>query len=362
METKFLKDALFGGMTANAFKLGTVLSLGWFWMRPGGCHNVYRGQDGNIDYDNIQAVMELSDSQVSIVNQNLPAGTSWHYIRRRVSDCGLESDDSATCVVAVDSAGDMKGDRPNQPFSLTIEKLSNARFRLRWRYTRLNEETRPTGFKVYMDSGSGFDFDSPVGIISYKLGGGMEFVWVSDPLTDGQEYRFCVRSYRGDLGSELVKNGGFENSQDWAWGEGPFYLWSWQSSGKARFESTPSFGHDKLKQTIAGVAAGRIYMVVYTILSILGVDVTPAIGGEDGGKQTTVGTKTDIITAGRWSRDLEFYADSSASGDYVEIDDVSVKEVLSPDTESDNTDFVAAIADAQGPDAITGLRAEWEEV
>jgi len=28
METKFLKDAFFAGMTANAFKLGTVLSVG----------------------------------------------------------------------------------------------------------------------------------------------------------------------------------------------------------------------------------------------------------------------------------------------------------------------------------------------
>jgi len=195
METKFLKDSLFGGMTANAFKLGTVLSLGWFWMRTAGCHAVYHGQDGNLDYDNIQAIMELDDSQVSIANQDLPADTLWHYVRRQVSDCGLESPDSAACVVVVDSTGAMVGKTPNSPLNLTIERLSNGRFKLRWRYTKLNEEVTPTGFRIYMDSGSGFDFASPVDTVSYRLSSGVEFSWTSDPLTHGQLYRFCVRSY-----------------------------------------------------------------------------------------------------------------------------------------------------------------------
>ena len=61
METKFLKAALFGGMTADAFKLGTVLSLGWFWLRTAGCHIIYRGQDGVFDYDALRMLHEYID-------------------------------------------------------------------------------------------------------------------------------------------------------------------------------------------------------------------------------------------------------------------------------------------------------------
>jgi len=202
MEAKFFKDAVFKGKTANAVKLGTILALGRFWMRPAGCHTVYRGQDGNIDYDNIQAVMELDDNQVSIANQDLPAETRWRYIRRQVSDCGLESPDSPACVVVIDSAGNMRGKTPNPPLNITIENLSNARFKLRWRYIRLSQEASPTGFRIYMDSGSGFDFNTPLATVENRLGGPGEFNWTSEPLTDGQLCKFVVRSYTTDTESQ----------------------------------------------------------------------------------------------------------------------------------------------------------------
>jgi len=193
-------------MTSNAFKLGTVLTLGWFWVRLLGCHTVYRGQDGDIDIDNIQAVMELEDTQVAIANQNLPPNTIWHYIRRQVSDCGLESGNSDPCVVVIDSNGDMVGDTPNPPMLLTIEKLAGAKFRLRWRYTRISEEIAPTGFHIYMDSGSGFNFSSPDATVNYGLGGRGEFSWTSGALTHGQQYRFCVRSYHEGAGESQNTN------------------------------------------------------------------------------------------------------------------------------------------------------------
>jgi len=200
MEAKFLKDSLFAGMTGNAFKLGTVLTLGWFWVHQAGCHCVYRGQDGNIDYDLIQAIMNLDGSQVSIAAQNLPANTIWHYIRRQESCCGLESEDSGACVVVIDSTGEMIGNTPNSPVSVVIEPLSNARFRLRWRYAAISEEIAPTGFKIYMDSGDGFDFETPEAVVPYVTGINNEFGWICDPLTNGKLYRFCIRSYRSGAG------------------------------------------------------------------------------------------------------------------------------------------------------------------
>jgi len=206
METRFLKDALFGGMTSNAFKLGTVLSMGWFWQRLSGCHTVYRGQDGDLDYDSVVAVMELSDSQISITNQALPANTIWHYTRRQVSDCGLESPDADVCVVVIDSNGDMVGDTPNPPVSLAIEQLVGGKLKLRWRYTQLSEEIAPTGFNIYMDSGSGFDLGSPTSVVSFGLGGMGGFSWTSSALTHGQVYRFIVRSYRDAAGESNNTN------------------------------------------------------------------------------------------------------------------------------------------------------------
>ena len=203
MDAKFF-DSLFEGDSANGVKLGMGLTGGDFWPRPNGCHCVYRGQQGHIDYDSIQAVMSLTDSQISIINQALPANTIWHYIRRQVSGCGLESDDSPACVVIIDSDGNMAGNTP--PFDLTITKLSNGRFKLQWRYIRSRTEIEPTGFKIYVDSGSGFDFNSPADTVSYTSGVGGEFEWISDPLINDKLYRFCVRSYRTGAGESQNTN------------------------------------------------------------------------------------------------------------------------------------------------------------
>jgi hypothetical protein len=140
--------------------------------------------------------MNLNAQQISIPDQDLPADTIWHYVRRQVSNCGLEGPASPACVVRIDSAGDMIGNCPNPPLQLTIERLAGAKLKLRWRYTPMSEEAKPAGFRIYMDSGSGFDFGSPTATVQYGLGGTGEFSWTSDALTDGQLYKFCVRSYR----------------------------------------------------------------------------------------------------------------------------------------------------------------------
>lgn len=194
MESKWLKDSLFNGMTANAFKLGTVLSLGWFWMRPSGCYTVYRGQDGYIDQDRVQAVMGVNAQQVSIPAQFLPADTIWHYVRRRVSGCGLESGDSPACIIRIGSDGNMYLAAPNVPMSLVAEIMSGGKIRLRWRYSAIGQEIAPSGFNIYIDSGSGFNYGVADATVSYGLGGN-EFNWTSPGLVHGNVYRFTVRSF-----------------------------------------------------------------------------------------------------------------------------------------------------------------------
>ena len=65
METMWLKEVLFAGQTSNAFKLGTVLTLGWFWPRIAGCSVLYRGSSmETIEFENILAVTEADACQV----------------------------------------------------------------------------------------------------------------------------------------------------------------------------------------------------------------------------------------------------------------------------------------------------------
>ena len=193
METKFF-SGLFEGDSPNGVKLGMGLTGGDFWPRTNMCHTVYRGQDGDLDSTGVLAVMELEDELVAINNQFLPPNTIWHFVRCQASDCGLESDPSPICIVRIDENGDMIGDMPNLPIPLFAQQVAGGKLRLRWRYSPTNQEIAPTSFKVYMDSGSGFDYGTPVDTVSYDLGKAGEFDWLSPALTHGHLYRFVVRS------------------------------------------------------------------------------------------------------------------------------------------------------------------------
>jgi len=160
MNAKFY-NSLTEGDFGNGLPLCQSLLEGDFWPRPGGCHIVYRGQDGRMDYDNVQAVMNVD----------------------------------AEAIAAA----------PNAPLALRARPLAGGRIQLRWRYSTINQPVRPTGFRIYMDSGSGFDFDNPTatvtasGVLS-RSAGYEPSPWVSDALDHGQTYRFCVRSFNADAG------------------------------------------------------------------------------------------------------------------------------------------------------------------
>jgi len=359
MDAALYRAALFNGMTGPAFKFGTVLSLGWFWERLAGCRAVYRGQDGSIDYDNVAAVTEPVATEITIGSQFLAMGTTWHYVCRNVSDCGLESADSPAAVVAVETDGGMRGLTPNPPMNLSIETVAGGKLRLRWRYTPIGEEVSPTGFRIYIDSGSGFDFDDPLATVLYYLGGTGEFLWTSDALTNGHLYKFCVRSYRESLGPELVANGDFVHDKFWMW-DPPYKTWAWLAR-KAKFTSTAYSQWGDLSQDISPIA-GHTYRVTYTIVTVSGAEITARIGNRDGTTRTATGIYIEDIVAFQTAGGLDFYAEVGIPGDTAEIDDVSVMEVLAPDTESDNTDYISARADSEGPAAIDDLAATWSQI
>lgn len=296
-------------------------------------YRVYRGQDGVIDYDNPVAVMALDDEQVSIPSQALPPNTNWHYVRRRVSgDCELESQDSPSCIVRIDSNGDMLGSIPNAPTKLAAEGLADGKIKLRWRYAPSEEEIAPTGFHIYIDSGAGFDFETPDAIIPYHGGGPKagEFNWTSEPLINGEIYRFCVRSYRINIipnyyAVKLGSSGTYWDNVDIGTFKPWFYenlgVWIWRNQQEISFYLAPAFE-----------PVGR-----YCI--------------DDQPYGTGSGWRNETGILGTYTHGTEPNFD-------IIIHEIDCEE----SQESQNTNSVSITADSVGPEAITNLIASVEEI
>lgn len=158
-------------------------------------YNIYRGQDGQIDYGTVIETMAIDDTDVSIVGQDLPPNTIWHYVRRQVrgDGCGLEGESSDPCVVAIDLNGDMRPESPNPPTDVIAEPISGGKIRLRWRYSSAGEEIAPGGFAVYQANSHEFS-EVPTSILIGGILPMNEFSWVSDVLADGLYY-FVVKSF-----------------------------------------------------------------------------------------------------------------------------------------------------------------------
>jgi len=195
LERRWLRDALFNGMTANAFKLGTILTSGWFWMRVNGCTALYRGCSmEQIDFDNILAVCEPDTEQI-----NPPgfvpheAGSVYFYVVRRFNNCGLQERTlSAAVKVSIKSDGSMKEPQPNRIFAVTAMQIDGNRLRLVWFYCPLEQKSPPENFRIYYDNASGqIDYENPLATIAYE--GHKFYSYESSQLACGQ-YLFAVRA------------------------------------------------------------------------------------------------------------------------------------------------------------------------
>ncbi len=195
MEAGFSREALFTGMTGNAFKLGTVLTLGWFWPRIAGCSVLYRGGSmGTIDFDNILAVIEADVSLIDApgyVRHN--SGEVYFYVVRRVNGCGEQEHTSAGAVkVSIGADGEPALPEPNSVFGLKAEQTAGNRVRLIWYYCPLGQGQKPVCFRVYCDGGTGqIDYGNSIAAIYY--GGRKFYQYQSEPFDVGT-YLFAVRA------------------------------------------------------------------------------------------------------------------------------------------------------------------------
>lgn len=195
MDAKFF-NSLFAGFCSNSIKLCQSLLFGNFWSRPAGCFIIYGGAP-TLDYTKILAVGNLSDSQFAIGNQTFAPSSTYKFIRRQASDCGLESPDSDIFTLTTDENGTIAL-RPNIPQDMLLERLAGGKFKLRWRYIRTNQLIEPKGFHIYIDSGGGFNFSNPLVTVGYY--GAIEHSWNSSAYTNGHTYKFCIRSFADGAG------------------------------------------------------------------------------------------------------------------------------------------------------------------
>lgn len=195
MGSKFLKDALFGGMTSNSFKLGTVLSFGWFWMRVSGCTVLYRGLSmETVDFDGILVVSEYDSTLVTppdYLEHNID--TTYFYVVRRVNACGNEEQTLAGAVkIAIDISGDIAEPCPNNIFEVKAKQIAGGKIELVWFYSPLRQGTKPTSFNVYYDNGTGeIDYQNKLSAINYN--GRKFYSYTTGALVLGK-YLFAVRA------------------------------------------------------------------------------------------------------------------------------------------------------------------------
>ena len=195
MERSWLREALFNGMTANAFKLGTSLSLGWFWVRVTGCSVLYRGAGmGEIDFANILAVAEQDACEISppsYISHN--SGSTYFYVVRRFNNCGYQECTLAASVkVSIESNGELAEPQPNKVFDSGAELVAGNKIQLVWYYCPLEQKSQPMCFNVYYDGRTGqINYENPLAIIGYK---GRKFYSYQCGALEAGRYLFAIRT------------------------------------------------------------------------------------------------------------------------------------------------------------------------
>jgi len=195
METMWLREALFGGMTCNGFKLGTVLNMGWFWSRVSGCSVLYRGCSMEaIDFARILSVAEPDADEISppCYIQHEEAAV-YFYVIRRANNCGdQEYSLNASVKVLIDADGNLAPRQSNNIFRAGAKQAADSKVLLVWHYCPLEQESEPASFKVYYDGGTGqVDYENPLAVISYT--GRRFYSYTTNTLSTGR-YLFSIRA------------------------------------------------------------------------------------------------------------------------------------------------------------------------
>jgi len=194
-----LRGALFNGMNANAFKLGTTLSLGWFWVRVAGCSVLYRGSSmGEMDFANVLSASEQDACEISppsyLSHSN---GSTYFYVIRRFNSCGCQERTLAAAVkVSIKSNGELAEPRPNNISNLKVKQVDSDKIQLVWFYCPIEQKSQPVSFNVYYDDRTEqIDYQNPLATIGYK---GRKFYSFQSSALEAGKYLFAIRAEDAD--------------------------------------------------------------------------------------------------------------------------------------------------------------------
>jgi len=195
VELNWLRDTLFNGMTANALKLGTALTLGRFWIRVAGCSALYRGPDmEQIDFEAVLAVAQRDACEISPPGY-LPhdSSSTYFYAVRRYNHCGYQDRTlAAVAKLSLDAEGEPDKPQPNKIFAARAEQGDAGKVRLTWFYCPLEQGSQPACFNIYYDSRTGqIDYENPLAEISYQ---GRKFYRYKSDLLEPGRYMFAIKA------------------------------------------------------------------------------------------------------------------------------------------------------------------------
>jgi len=204
MEREWLRDALFGGMTGRGYRLGTVLSLSWFWYRVDGCCVLYGGRvRSGCDFSQIIGV---ANRQAELIGEadyiEHEPGSGYEFVIRRFSGAGeIEKTSGASVVMEFDEAGALREIGPNGVLICNALPVGSDSVEVLWYYCPLCQRVGPEVFNVYSDNGTGtVDYGEPIGSVDYRGKGLYRFPAVE---LSGGRYRFAVKG----VDSEGVERG-----------------------------------------------------------------------------------------------------------------------------------------------------------
>jgi len=195
MERGWLKEVLFAGQTANGFKIGTAMSLGWFWMRVNGCRLVYRGENmGAIDFDTVLTVTNPETGEVRLRDFiSHEAGKDYFYVVRCANRSGqIERTLQAAVKVSIDLQGELEAGKPNEVFGLAVKQGTDGQIEIVWGYSPIEQESKPDVMRIYADEGTGeINEQEPMAVVKYK---GKRIYRHKSTAPSNGRYRFAVRA------------------------------------------------------------------------------------------------------------------------------------------------------------------------
>jgi hypothetical protein len=195
IERQWLREVLFNCVSANAFKLGTVLTAGWFWIRVSGCSALYRGAGiGEVDFTNILAVAVQDAREIRPPGYLLHNNSStYFYVVRRFNNCGYrECTLIASVEVSIDAGGELAKPHPNNIFDSKATQTGSNKIHLVWFYCPLEQKSEPAYFKIYWDGRTGqIDYENPIAIVTYQR---RKYYDYETTASEADRYLFAIRA------------------------------------------------------------------------------------------------------------------------------------------------------------------------